>query len=115
MASLTEEDGDTSVNYFQFLLYSTDTERRLLQVHTSVPTLVDSSKVRRDNKNGRMPAPVSKDTLSQTSSTTTTFGNDKTQDHNSIYTTTGYKSLQYRAKLVPIGLGVAEMGGILAR
>jgi hypothetical protein len=56
--------------------------------HTSVPTLVDSSKVRRDNKNGRMPAPVSKDTLSQTSSTTTTFSNYKTQDHNSFYTTT---------------------------
>jgi hypothetical protein len=55
--------------------------------HTSVPTLVDSSKVRRDNKNGRMSAPVSKDTLSQTSSTTTTFSNYKTQDHNFIYTT----------------------------
>jgi hypothetical protein len=49
-----------------------------------------------------------------TSSTTTTFGNYKTPDHNSIYTTTGYKSLRSRAKLIPIGLGVAEMGGILA-
>jgi hypothetical protein len=55
--------------------------------HTSVPTLVDSGKVRRGNKNGRMSAPVSKDTLSQTSSTTTTFSNYKTQDHNFIYTT----------------------------
>jgi hypothetical protein len=61
--------------------------------HTSVPTLVDSGKVRRGNKNGCMSAPVSEDTLSQTSSTTTTFSNYKTQDHNSIYTTTCYKSL----------------------
>jgi hypothetical protein len=48
--------------------------------HTSVPTLVDSGKVRRGNKNGRMPAPMSEDTRSQTSSTTTTFDNYKTQD-----------------------------------
>jgi hypothetical protein len=32
IASLTEEDGDTAVDYFQFFLYSTDTERRLQQV-----------------------------------------------------------------------------------
>jgi hypothetical protein len=88
--------------------------------HTSVPTLVDSGKVRRGNKNGLMSAPVSEDTLSQTSSTTTTFSNYKTQDPNSIYTTTCYKSLRtFRqqhllrslAKLIPIGLCVADKRG----
>jgi hypothetical protein len=56
--------------------------------HTSVPTRMDSGKVRRGNKNGRVSAPMSEDTLSQTSSTTTTFSNYKTQDRNFIYTTT---------------------------
>jgi hypothetical protein len=56
--------------------------------HTSVPTRVDSGKVRRGNKNRRVSTPVSKETLSQTSSTTTTFSNYKTQERNFIYTTT---------------------------
>jgi hypothetical protein len=89
--------------YYKYLINKTK--------HTSVPTLVDSRKVRRGNKNGRMSTPVSEDTLSQTSSTTTTFSNYKTQDHNSIYTTTSYKSLRSRAKLIPIGLYVAEKRG----
>jgi hypothetical protein len=137
IASLAEEDGDAAVDYFHsFFIQQTQSAAYCKYLinkikHTSVPTLVDSGKVRRGNKNRLMSAPVSEDTLSQTSSTTTTFSNYKTQDHNSIYTTTCYKSLRTfrqqhllrsRAKLIPIGLHFGHQqngccrkkGGILA-
>jgi hypothetical protein len=88
--SQTKTATPTSTTFNSFFIQQTQNaaycKYRMNKIkHTSAPTRVDSGKVRRGNKKT---APVSEDTLSQTSSTTTTFSNYKTQDRNFIYTTT---------------------------